>query len=166
MTTLFDTGRIDQPPERADDTDRQIILPAEFLPCIDDWQSYRVMSDWCEEAGSLYTARLLRWVANDTEWGYGLRRHQCQVGEHVWARWGLGRTPGWTPCVIYSVTATEIHVEPHNRRSWSVKPELSHRAWWDLTPRGRERSKPQVRKCPYWHTTMAKLARALCGAAI
>jgi hypothetical protein len=92
----------------------KIVLPAQFLPCIDDHLTLRVMADWCEEHNDPQTARHLRWTANEWEWRRGMRRADVVEGMDVWARFW---NQGWSRAVVTAVTPRTIKVSfPHRRR--------------------------------------------------
>lgn len=143
-----------------------------FLPCTEDYQTLRVMSDICEEQGELSLAKHLRWTANEWEWKRGLLRRECKPNRSVWARYS---SQGWSRATIIGVTDTHVAVEFPHRDNWTSngKYQQAKRAWWDLEPRGEswlweDRSrrkaiaKPQPRK-GYGTGKNAKLAAFLTG---
>lgn len=135
-----------------------ILLPAEYVPCIDDFLTLRIMADQVEEAGNTWLARLLRWTANEWEWRRGLQRAECQAGLQVWARYG---SAGWSPAFIEAVGPIHVRV-----RIVTGSRRHGQRAWWDLVPMycsaGDRRKKPKPRK-GYGCQVNAELAGALAG---
>lgn len=152
-----------------------IELPKEFLPCIDDWETLRVMADYVDDRGNLPLANLLRWTANEWEWHRGLMRRDCVDRCPIWMR-----VPGgWSPGNVFAVGKENIVAEYELRTklinvgSFDITEKITvDYAWWDLTLRTREterggftRQKPKPRK-GYKCATNASLAAALCGKAL
>lgn len=140
------------------------MIPAELLPCIDDWDKLRVIADWLDDHGEADLAQCCRWTANEWSGNRGLRRFMVQNGMAVWARYAC---TGWSAAHVVKLTPQIIEVEFLARRGTPTgNYQRGYRAWWDLEPRGwwndNQWAKPKKRN-GYGVTQNAELARMLCG---
>ena len=172
QNALFDhaqkTGVLTAP----DEPDERIIeLPRDFLPCVSDYESLRIMADYVDESGNAWLGKLLRWTANEWEWRARYRPLVTDAANklEVWARWYGGWTRGWTESVDGLLVTLRLDWRLRRRIDalgiYEDRVEFRQFAWWDLHPRqsradGQSWKKPKPRK-GYKLATNIELARKL-----
>lgn len=143
-----------------------IELPRQFLPCVDDWQKLLIICDYLEEAGQVDLAKHCRRTAQLWRDYVGFKRHDLEVGQHVWARF---QSQGWSRAVVLNITYRHVLVSFPHRPYRGHQPPIGRRAWWDLEPRGfwqgTQYEKPKPRPT-YGAGKNAELAAALTWSAI
>lgn len=140
-----------------------IALPQEFLPCVSDHETLRVMADLVDEAGNGDLAGLLRWTANAWKWGHGMSLEACRFAAHegneVWIRfhhfgWSRGHLSLGPDDMPYAVMS-----------NWRASRGIVNAipiAWWDVEQGTTNARKPKPRK-GYTNGTNSELAWKLAG---
>jgi hypothetical protein len=158
----------------------RLILPPEFLPCIDDAPKLRAMADYIVDTTHgwqdcplndderEFLGRLLNWTADEWDSPLTLRRCDVVVGQRYRLRWKSGGEV-WAEDQGYRhvgvVEVDEKYGQVQTIRTGGRWPYMAQArkpfAWWDLTLYRKGEKKPKPRR-GFATETNADLAYELC----